>query len=132
MVCLTLGLCLCQLVRSGHVTGGPCTRSRDALAHWMSCSWVNEETVKRIGLCDTGDIVLETGLQLWFGSQSHPCCGILCQVGCGVLQLPVVHAGYLDIVLLDGQPKRISIGRAHLEEDAGKQSTRDAPPDVAL
>ncbi len=33
---------------------------------------------------------------------------------------PIVHNGYLDITLDDGQQKRINITRAHLEEDAGK------------
>jgi aspartyl-tRNA(Asn)/glutamyl-tRNA(Gln) amidotransferase subunit B len=32
---------------------------------------------------------------------------------------PIVQGGYVDI-LLDGQPKRIDLTRAHLEEDAGK------------
>jgi aspartyl-tRNA(Asn)/glutamyl-tRNA(Gln) amidotransferase subunit B len=32
---------------------------------------------------------------------------------------PIVQGGYLDI-MLDGQPKRIELTRAHLEEDAGK------------
>lgn len=35
-------------------------------------------------------------------------------------ELPVVGKGYLDILLDDGDVKRIHITRAHLEEDAGK------------
>ncbi len=35
-------------------------------------------------------------------------------------ELPIVAKGHMDIVLEDGLPKRISITRAHLEEDAGK------------
>ena len=35
-------------------------------------------------------------------------------------ELPIVAQGALDIVLEDGQVKRIGITRAHLEEDAGK------------
>jgi len=35
-------------------------------------------------------------------------------------ELPIVAQGALDIVLDDGQRKRIGITRAHLEEDAGK------------
>jgi aspartyl-tRNA(Asn)/glutamyl-tRNA(Gln) amidotransferase subunit B len=35
-------------------------------------------------------------------------------------ELPIVHDGYLDIELEDGDSKRIGITRAHLEEDAGK------------
>ncbi|MAT65787.1 MAG: Asp-tRNA(Asn)/Glu-tRNA(Gln) amidotransferase GatCAB subunit B [Gammaproteobacteria bacterium] len=35
-------------------------------------------------------------------------------------ELPIVHTGYLDIELDDGETKRIGITRAHLEEDAGK------------
>lgn len=33
---------------------------------------------------------------------------------------PIVHNGYLDILLPSGESKRIGITRAHLEEDAGK------------
>lgn len=36
------------------------------------------------------------------------------------LNFPIVGRGHLDIVLADGQQKRIRITRAHLEEDAGK------------
>lgn len=36
------------------------------------------------------------------------------------LFFPIVHTGYLDIVLESGETKRIRINRAHLEEDAGK------------
>lgn len=35
-------------------------------------------------------------------------------------ELPIVHTGYIDIELDGGEPKRIGITRAHLEEDAGK------------
>lgn len=35
-------------------------------------------------------------------------------------ELPIVHEGYLDITLDNGEVKRIGITRAHLEEDAGK------------
>ncbi|RRQ22373.1 Asp-tRNA(Asn)/Glu-tRNA(Gln) amidotransferase subunit GatB [Thiohalobacter thiocyanaticus] len=35
-------------------------------------------------------------------------------------ELPIVHTGYLDIELEDGETRRIGITRAHLEEDAGK------------
>jgi aspartyl-tRNA(Asn)/glutamyl-tRNA(Gln) amidotransferase subunit B len=35
-------------------------------------------------------------------------------------ELPIVAHGSLDIVLEDGQVKRVGITRAHLEEDAGK------------
>ncbi|MEQ9800051.1 MAG: Asp-tRNA(Asn)/Glu-tRNA(Gln) amidotransferase GatCAB subunit B, partial [Salinisphaeraceae bacterium] len=34
--------------------------------------------------------------------------------------LPITETGGLDIALEDGQPKRVRITRAHLEEDAGK------------
>lgn len=40
-------------------------------------------------------------------------------------ELPIVHNGYLDIVLDDGVIKRIGITRAHLEEDAGKSLHED-------
>ncbi len=39
--------------------------------------------------------------------------------------LPVVHDGYLDIYLPDGKMKRITLIRAHLEEDAGKSLHED-------
>ena len=35
-------------------------------------------------------------------------------------ELPIVHAGHVDIVTEDGEVKTIGITRAHLEEDAGK------------
>jgi aspartyl-tRNA(Asn)/glutamyl-tRNA(Gln) amidotransferase subunit B len=40
-------------------------------------------------------------------------------------ELPVVHDGWVDIVLDDGARKRIGITRAHLEEDAGKSLHED-------
>jgi aspartyl-tRNA(Asn)/glutamyl-tRNA(Gln) amidotransferase subunit B len=40
-------------------------------------------------------------------------------------ELPVVHDGYLDIDLENGETKRIGITRAHLEEDAGKSLHED-------
>ena len=40
-------------------------------------------------------------------------------------ELPIVHDGHLDIVLDDGEIKRIGITRAHLEEDAGKSLHED-------
>lgn len=40
-------------------------------------------------------------------------------------ELPIVHHGYLDIQLEDGNVKRIQITRAHLEEDAGKSLHED-------
>lgn len=43
---------------------------------------------------------------------------------------PIVVGGYVDIVV-DGQPKRIGITRAHLEADAGK-STHPAGTDYSL
>lgn len=43
---------------------------------------------------------------------------------------PIVVGGYVDIVV-DGQPKRIGITRAHLEADAGK-STHPAGADYSL
>src|ERR1700726_2228026 len=42
-------------------------------------------------------------------------------------ELPIVAAGALDIVLDDGQIKRIGITRAHLEEDAGKSLHEGLP-----
>ncbi len=36
------------------------------------------------------------------------------------LEHPIVGRGYLDIIIDDGNTKRIGITRAHLEEDAGK------------
>ena len=40
-------------------------------------------------------------------------------------ELPVVHDGWVDVVLDDGSRKRIGITRAHLEEDAGKSLHED-------
>jgi aspartyl-tRNA(Asn)/glutamyl-tRNA(Gln) amidotransferase subunit B len=40
-------------------------------------------------------------------------------------ELPIVHGGYIDLVLADGDEKRIGITRAHLEEDAGKSLHED-------
>jgi aspartyl-tRNA(Asn)/glutamyl-tRNA(Gln) amidotransferase subunit B len=40
-------------------------------------------------------------------------------------ELPVVHDGYIDIDLENGESKRIGITRAHLEEDAGKSLHED-------
>ncbi len=40
-------------------------------------------------------------------------------------ELPIVSEGYLDIDCEDGSRKRISIQRAHLEEDAGKSLHED-------
>ena len=40
-------------------------------------------------------------------------------------ELPVVHDGWVDIVLDDGARKRVGITRAHLEEDAGKSLHED-------
>ena len=42
-------------------------------------------------------------------------------------ELPIVAEGALDIVLEDGQVKRIGITRAHLEEDAGKSLHEGLP-----
>jgi aspartyl-tRNA(Asn)/glutamyl-tRNA(Gln) amidotransferase subunit B len=42
-------------------------------------------------------------------------------------ELPVVAAGAIDIVLDDGQKKRIGVTRAHLEEDAGKSLHEGLP-----
>jgi aspartyl-tRNA(Asn)/glutamyl-tRNA(Gln) amidotransferase subunit B len=42
-------------------------------------------------------------------------------------ELPIVAQGSLDIVLEDGQSKRIGITRAHLEEDAGKSLHEGIP-----
>ncbi|MAZ39762.1 MAG: Asp-tRNA(Asn)/Glu-tRNA(Gln) amidotransferase GatCAB subunit B [Legionellales bacterium] len=38
---------------------------------------------------------------------------------------PIVKNGFLDIILNDGQTKRIGVTRAHLEEDAGKSLHED-------
>lgn len=40
-------------------------------------------------------------------------------------ELPIVHHGYIDILLDDEVTKRINITRAHLEEDAGKSLHED-------
>jgi aspartyl-tRNA(Asn)/glutamyl-tRNA(Gln) amidotransferase subunit B len=42
-------------------------------------------------------------------------------------ELPIVARGSLDIVLEDGQARRIGITRAHLEEDAGKSLHEGLP-----
>jgi aspartyl-tRNA(Asn)/glutamyl-tRNA(Gln) amidotransferase subunit B len=42
-------------------------------------------------------------------------------------ELPIVASGELEIVLEDGQKKRIGITRAHLEEDAGKSLHEGLP-----
>jgi aspartyl-tRNA(Asn)/glutamyl-tRNA(Gln) amidotransferase subunit B len=42
-------------------------------------------------------------------------------------ELPIVASGALEIVLEDGQKKRIGITRAHLEEDAGKSLHEGLP-----
>ena len=42
-------------------------------------------------------------------------------------ELPIVAQGALDIVLEDGQVKRVGITRAHLEEDAGKSLHEGLP-----
>ena len=40
-------------------------------------------------------------------------------------ELPIVHGGYVDVVLDAGAIKRVGITRAHLEEDAGKSLHED-------
>src|SRR3990167_1304189 len=40
-------------------------------------------------------------------------------------ELPIVHRGYIDVLLEDQTTKRIHITRAHLEEDAGKSLHED-------
>ena len=40
-------------------------------------------------------------------------------------ELPIVHHGYIDVLLEEGLNKRIHITRAHLEEDAGKSLHED-------
>jgi aspartyl-tRNA(Asn)/glutamyl-tRNA(Gln) amidotransferase subunit B len=40
-------------------------------------------------------------------------------------ELPIVHGGYVDVVLERGATKRVGITRAHLEEDAGKSLHED-------
>jgi aspartyl-tRNA(Asn)/glutamyl-tRNA(Gln) amidotransferase subunit B len=40
-------------------------------------------------------------------------------------ELPIVHGGYVDVVLDAGATKRVGITRAHLEEDAGKSLHED-------
>jgi aspartyl-tRNA(Asn)/glutamyl-tRNA(Gln) amidotransferase subunit B len=42
-------------------------------------------------------------------------------------ELPIVAEGAIDIVLEDGQHKRIGVTRAHLEEDAGKSLHEGLP-----
>jgi len=42
-------------------------------------------------------------------------------------ELPIVANGAIDIVLEDGQSKRIGVTRAHLEEDAGKSLHEGLP-----
>ena len=42
-------------------------------------------------------------------------------------ELPIVAQGALDIVMEDGQVKRVGITRAHLEEDAGKSLHEGLP-----
>lgn len=41
------------------------------------------------------------------------------------LDLPIVGVGHLDILLENGEKKRIGVTRAHLEEDAGKSLHED-------
>jgi aspartyl-tRNA(Asn)/glutamyl-tRNA(Gln) amidotransferase subunit B len=40
-------------------------------------------------------------------------------------ELPIVHDGYIEIDLEDGETRRIGVTRAHLEEDAGKSLHED-------
>jgi aspartyl-tRNA(Asn)/glutamyl-tRNA(Gln) amidotransferase subunit B len=40
-------------------------------------------------------------------------------------ELPIVHSGHIDLVLENGEEKRVGITRAHLEEDAGKSLHED-------
>jgi len=40
-------------------------------------------------------------------------------------ELPIVHNGYIDIDVENGETRRIGITRAHLEEDAGKSLHED-------
>jgi len=40
-------------------------------------------------------------------------------------ELPIVHDGYIDIDMEDGETRHIGITRAHLEEDAGKSLHED-------
>jgi aspartyl-tRNA(Asn)/glutamyl-tRNA(Gln) amidotransferase subunit B len=40
-------------------------------------------------------------------------------------ELPIVHGGYVDVLLEDGGTRRVEIVRAHLEEDAGKSLHED-------
>jgi len=40
-------------------------------------------------------------------------------------ELPIVHNGYVDIDLEEGESRRIGVTRAHLEEDAGKSLHED-------
>ena len=47
-------------------------------------------------------------------------------------ELPIVGQGALDIVLEDGQARRIGITRAHLEEDAGKSLHEGLPATTGI
>jgi len=47
-------------------------------------------------------------------------------------ELPIVAQGALDIVLEDGQTRRIGITRAHLEEDAGKSLHEGLPATTGI
>ena len=47
-------------------------------------------------------------------------------------ELPIVGQGALDIVLEDGQARRIGITRAHLEEDAGKTLHEGLPATTGI
>jgi len=47
-------------------------------------------------------------------------------------ELPIVAQGALDIVLEDGQARRIGITRAHLEEDAGKSLHEGLPATTGI
>ncbi|MEO8465194.1 MAG: Asp-tRNA(Asn)/Glu-tRNA(Gln) amidotransferase subunit GatB [Gammaproteobacteria bacterium] len=40
-------------------------------------------------------------------------------------ELPIVHTGHVDVRLEDGSTRRVTIVRAHLEEDAGKSLHED-------
>ena len=42
-------------------------------------------------------------------------------------ELPVVSGGHVDVLLEDGQLKRVGVTRAHLEEDAGKSLHEGLP-----
>jgi len=47
-------------------------------------------------------------------------------------ELPIVHDGYLDIDMEDGETRRIGITRAHLEEDAGKSLHEDFQSETGI